>query len=282
MASSNILQAKNARVYKDGAYLTTITDISLDNTQNTVSREYVGRDDMVTIATSKKFSGSYSRDAFDESWLETIIGRTVSAKVSASNYADEVDTLRGTVSNGVPVNFTFTTPTDANLFVERVTFNAKKIGSFTGGLEVAVRDAGNTTDLAVFSIGAIRFDTNKNEFVSAVLSPESGTVASGAEQSLASNTTYTLQFRAPGTPTGSIELYGNSTDVNPYFALMFEAVELENATYTIDFILENPDGSTYLNIRDTGVVFTSNSMTMSAGDLITESSGWEAKSRQII
>lgn len=199
---SNLIRAKNVRVYKDGSYLGTLTDVSIDSTQNIVSRDYIGDSEMNHIPTNKEFSGSMTRDSFDESWLEAIVGRVETTNFSVANYTNDPDTLRGTVDNLTDVDITFTTPATSGLKIERIDFNAKKVGSFAGGLDVLIRDSGDTTTVATFSVDAGDIPTNTNRYVTALLNPES------AEVALTSSTSYILRFTASGTPTGDVELYG--------------------------------------------------------------------------
>lgn len=277
MALKKNVEGSQIRIYKDGVYLGTVTGVSENSTLNVLEKNYLGDESATFIATTKEFDGTITRDMVDEHLLETIIGRKVTSKFSATDYTDPIDTNISTVSNGVPVDISFTTPNKTGLIIEAVGFNAQKIGSFAGGLDIEVWEgaAGVGTLKATLHCEAGEIPSSENEFVMARLDET-------AEVALTINVAHTLRFVATGTPTGSIDLWGvAAVPTIPYYAIEYEMSELLDADYTIDIVIPKADG-TEMIIRDTGITFTSNAITMGAGELLTEALGWKAKTRTII
>lgn len=276
MATIKYIQGSDIRIYKDGRYLGTLTQASEETTQNVIDKQYIGDDETVSIGTTKEYGGTLTRDMNDDIWAETIIGRITSTKMSVANYTDPADTLRGTVDNVTNEDISFTTPTNTGLVLQYVSFNAKKIGSFAGGLDIEVWEglAGSGTLKATLSCEAGLIPTADNEYLTAHLDE-------AAEVALTSNVAHTIRFTAGGAPTGSVELYGNSTDTDPYFAVGYEMSELESADYVIDIAFPLADGSEFV-MRDTQITFISDSINLSAGDLVSEALGWKAKKREIL
>jgi len=276
MANKKYIHGSELRIYKNGEYLGTLTSASLNATQNTIDRQYIGDYDTTTIATNKSYEGTLDRDMFDESFVELVIGNQVTSLSTVSNYTLDPDTVKATVNSGSDEDISFTTPNVTGLTVQAVVFNAVKVGSFAGGLDIEIWEglAGSGTLKATFSCEAGELPVLDNEFLTTTLDEAD-------EVALTANTAHTIRFTPAGAPTGDVNLYGNSTETEPYFAIQYEMATTEPADYTIDIVLPLADGSETI-FRATNITFTSNGINMSSGELITEAMAFKAKNVTVL
>lgn len=280
MASGNTeyIRAKNVRVYRDGEYLGTITSINTDSEQEMTTRQYVGDDEEIHIAGIKSFTGSINRDMVDESMLEAILQGTVTTKFAATNYENLPDAIHVTLDDlTASEDATFTTPSNANLKVESVTLNVKATDIDTEVLQVLVRDAGDTTTLATFSVDADLLPQDENEYITLYLDEAN-------EVALSSSTNYILRVTTDDALEAGeeIELYKPTGEAEFYYAITYESTTESNGDYTMDIVMAKDDGTEVAVIRDTCVTFLSDGVTISAGEPIGESISWRAKKREIL
>lgn len=280
MAKVDYIKANNVRIYKDGVYITTATALTTDANQDTTVRNYIGDEEDITLTGQKTFEGSLTRDMTDEGFLEHIIGRSVTTKFTATNYDDTPDQIKGTVDNVTDVDQSFTTPAKSGLKVQAVSLNLAKTGSFTGGLDVEVWEgaAGTGTLKGTLNIPAGQLPVDENDFVTVYIHPEA------SEFSVTSNAAHTLRLTAGGAPTGSVDAYGPTAAGAGefYFAIEYEMDKLEPADYTLDIVMTDDLGNEIATIRDTGITWTSDNLTMNPNEPISEATGWIAKKRTII
>lgn len=281
MVNVHFISANRVRIYKEGEFLKTLTNAEFSSVQNTIDKTFIGDDSLYTLATTKEVGGSFTRDMVDEEFLETVLHNLVTTKFVASNYDDIPDTVQDTLTNAsAPIDLSFTTPNSAGLILGSVTLNIKRVGSFEGGLVIEIWEGAAVTGTlkATLTIAEGQLETNKNTFVAAYGSDESG----GTEVSLTANVAHTMRLKKSGTVSGSLQFYGPSAATDPYYAIVYETSVARQGNYTIDIVFVDNNNAEYFTFRDTGITFLSDGVTINPGDPIGETLAWRASHRTIV
>lgn len=279
MADVSFIKGQTVRIFKDGVYIGTATAITNETTQEVTSREYIGDEDVITVAGLKRYEGSLTRDLTDEGFLEHIIGKSVSTKFAATNYEDDPDDVKGTVDSVTDVDsVAFLTPDKPGLTVQAITINGIRNGSFAGGLNIEFWEgtAGLGTLKGTVTINAGDLPTGDNEYLTVYIHGEA------SEFTVTGNTSHQLRLTAAGAPTGSFDVYGPTAAADFYFSIEYETTSVENSDYVIDTVMLDKNNQEVVVIRDTNVTFLNNNLTINPSEPISEATGWVAKKRQLL